>query len=157
MTASEPFASVPQRHVPSLRLTSYIVNFLREVFAEPCERLAPRGFRRGGVVARTGIVVESVVHVRVDDLAEGLAVLAHRRLDRRNVLVDAVVEPAVDREHRRADPGHIALLDGDAVKRHGGPQIGYARCDAPGYCAAEAEAGHSDAVPARGRQRARVR
>src|SRR5256886_1901780 len=38
-----------------------------------------------------------------------------------------------------------------------GPQVRHARRDAPGHRAAEAEAGHSDAVSARPRQRSRIR
>src|SRR5713226_8708445 len=96
-----------------------------EILPEPRERLAPGHLGRSGVVALARVVVKSVVDVRIDDLAESLAVLLHPRLYRRNVLVDAVVEPAVDGEHRRADTGYVALLDGHAVKRHGGAQIGH--------------------------------
>src|SRR5882672_634176 len=54
----------------------------RQVLAEPRERLRPGGLCRLGVVARARVVVEGVLHVRVHDLAEGLAVLRHRGLDR---------------------------------------------------------------------------
>src|SRR5258706_11914507 len=101
-----------------------LIRRLPQVFPEPGERFAPRGFRRLGVVARAGVVVEGVVDVRIHDLAEGLAVLPHRRLDRRNVLVDAVVAPGVDREHRRADSRDFRVGDRNAVKRHRGTQIG---------------------------------
>src|SRR6266571_1858224 len=128
-----------------------------EILPEPRERLAPGRPRRPGVVAVARVIVKSVVDVRINDLAESLAVLLHRRLDRRNVLVDALVEPAVDGEHRRADTGYVALPDRHAVKRHRRPQIGNTRRDAPGDRSAEAEARHSDAVAARRGLRSRVR
>src|SRR5712691_6522108 len=102
---------------------------LRQILCEPRERFAPCGLRRLGVVALARVVVKGVVDVRIDDLAESLAVLSHRRLDRRNVLVDAVVEPRVDREDRRADSRHVRLLHRNAVERHRRAQIGHSRRD----------------------------
>src|SRR6266849_6697021 len=110
-----------------------------EILPEPRERLAPGRLRRSGVVALAGVVVKGVIDVRIDDLAESLAVLLHRGFDCRNVLVDAVVEPRVDREDRRADSRHVRLLHRNAVERHRRAQIGHSRRDAPGHAATEAE------------------
>src|SRR5882672_3652107 len=84
-----------------------------QVLAEPCERLAPGGLGRRFVVSLAAVVVEGVVDVRIDDLAESLAALRHRRLDRRDVLVDAVVAPGIDGEHRRAYTRHLRIRNGD--------------------------------------------
>src|SRR5882672_5054678 len=121
----------------------------RQVLAEPRERLRPGGLCRLGVVARARVVVEGVLHVRVHDLAEGLAVLRHRGLDRGDVLVDAVVAARVDREHRRADSLDVGFGNRDAVERHGRAQLGQGRGNPPGHGAAEAEPHHAGAIDAR--------
>src|SRR5258708_10804222 len=69
---------------------------LRQILCEPRERLAPGRLRRSGVVALARVVVKSVVDVRIDDLAERLAVLLHRPLAPPNVLVDPVFKPPPD-------------------------------------------------------------
>jgi hypothetical protein len=78
------------------------------VRGEEGERPVP-GERRGlGVVARRRVVVEAVVHVRVEVDAELLAVLDQRRLVGRPARVDALVEARVVDLERRLDRGTSA-------------------------------------------------
>src|SRR5260221_2585922 len=165
MRARETRALIPRRHAPpsslrsSLRKLYTVTQPVRDgqeptgsraqVLAEPRERFAPGRLRRLRVVTRPAVVVEGVIDVGVDDLAESLAVLSHRRLDRRNVLIDAVVAPGVDGEHRSTDSGHVDLRHRNTVERDSRAKIGHAGWGTPGNRAAEAEPDHADAIAAR--------
>src|SRR5215831_7511247 len=139
MRASETSASIRHAFSP----------LLREIFPEPGQRFAPGRLRGVCVIARPAVVVEGVIDAGIDDLAKRLAVLRHRGLDRRDVLVYALVTPSVDRAHRRPDGWNLGVGYRDAVERDGRAQLGQRGGNAPGDGSAEAEPDHARAVDAR--------
>ena len=98
------------------------MRWLPEIRLEEFDGPAPGEFRRGLIVARRRVVVESVVGVRVDMRRVFFAVLFERRLVVGPPLVDPPVELAVVDEQRRLYFGYIiAAFRLAAVERAGGP------------------------------------
>src|SRR5207247_1955132 len=92
------------------------------------------------------IVVEGVLGVGIDLVLEGLAVLLHLLGDAVDAGVDALVQRAIDREHRRGDLVHVARRV-RAIPGDGGLQaIARLRDDAPGVPTTHAPAGHGQAA-----------
>src|SRR5258705_10754895 len=104
----------------------FLLSSASQIFSEPRERFAPGGLRRRLVVALATVVVKRVVDVRIDDLAESLAVLRHPGLGRRDGLVHPVVPPGVDAEHRGPDSRPYRSLHLNTVEMRRRPQVAHA-------------------------------
>src|SRR5688572_9303088 len=118
-----------------------------EVLAEPLHGGDPGLLRGRGVVAiRVRVVVEGMVHARIDRDRVWRARLLELLLHLQRAARDAGVELRVYAGYRGLRLGELGVVRGlRAVERHGRLHVGGARGDdVPGLTTAEAEAGHAD-------------
>jgi hypothetical protein len=95
-----------------------------QVLVEEGNRALPRQLRRRFVIARRGVVVETVVNVRIHVRRVGLAIGFQGRFISRPAVIGALIKTRILQQQRRLYVGNLLRFRLAPVIGYGGGQIG---------------------------------